>query len=124
MKKYSFREVIANIKEGEKWTDGSTNISNNIGKIKIEDFNGSSEASYTYSEDYREFIKVETPVAFMDVVNSDKKCNVEYHNYKLANYSSFRDVILLLIDSYGESGLKKAIKEGVWYLESEVNEQW
>jgi hypothetical protein len=64
------------------------------------------------------FIPIQQPVSFMDVVGSDKRCSVEFDNCMPTRYESFRDIILILIDSYGESGLKKAIKLGKWYIEN------
>ena len=59
--KKNFREVIADIKEGEEWKAGTTIISMKDNKIKIKDIECDSLESYTYNEDHREFIKAEEP---------------------------------------------------------------
>jgi len=136
VKKYNFREAIANIKENEKWTDRITNISMNDGKIKIEDFNGNSEASYTYGEDYKEFIKEVQPVTFIEAITSNKKIKVDVtelnnkykngnhvilNNYWNNTYFSIDNIFAML--SEGCRYRNKIINEGKWFIqESEVNE--
>lgn len=85
---YTFREIITIIKEGEKFTDGNTNISMYNNKIKIEDLNGNYEASYTYGEDYRGFKKVEE-------IKPTKIYQIEYTSnaYSLHNFISEDDNI-------------------------------
>lgn len=61
---------------------------------------------------------IQKPVAFDQVLGSDKRCKVEL---ELANieigYGYFTDVITLIGKEYGDVVAKKIFKEGKWYLE-------
>lgn len=92
-----------------------------------------------------EFIKILQPVSFMDVVNSNKKCKVEYglvttmliskditfdkyfidesfSAMQRDEYIYFDRVVLVLSKYLGAEFLRKVIKEGKWYLEDDVDE--
>ena len=75
-------------------------------------------------------IKIQQPVSFMEVVNSDKKCKVDFSNiglpnhwdarvlkFKNKNYITFGQLMYDLSNTCGTDVLRKIFKEAKWYVE-------
>lgn len=124
MKEYSLQEVISIIENGEEYRSDSPlweiksikKVNGNINFI----YNGTKNDSVGVNANQR-FIKVEQPVSFMDVVNSNKKCRVEHDFLKDSvwynDYKEFEDMLYDLGKCYASVDIKKVILEGKWYLE-------
>ncbi|MDV3429130.1 MAG: hypothetical protein LIR50_19230, partial [Bacillota bacterium] len=123
--KKNFREVVAEIKEGEKWRTENTIISMENNKIRIKDNNGINMASYSFSEDYREFTKVEppkpvsTPEAFKALNEGEIIESLITHD----RYLKGKDTINIEQYNHKNEGFSKCINistlelEGLWIIE-------
>lgn len=63
------------------------------------------------------FIPIEKSVSFMDVVNSDKRCRVEYPNAP-DGYWFLDDMLYWLGNEHSSESCAEIIKNGKWYLEN------
>lgn len=137
VKELTFKEVIANIKEGETYTDGKTKIYCGYGSIQIEETENTPIIGYSFSSLYKKFIKKQQPVTFQDILNSDNKCRVEHKLIEIPDEITCEDELIIsdfislqhreylplhsllgvlpwILDN---KDFKKVIKEGEWYLE-------
>jgi hypothetical protein len=152
MKEYTLQEVFEE-KEGTEFEVYHNGNDKNIKNIVIIYANEDKRLYWADGEKVQlreslakgKFIKVQQPVSFMDVVNSNKKCKVEYElvtamliskDIKFDKHfiaESFRamqkdeyiyvdEVVLVLSKYLGAKALRKVIKEGKWYLEDKVDE--
>lgn len=115
----NFRQVISNIKEGQefKCDDGLFTIRClNNGAIEIHSKDG--RAFGFVKEDT--FSKIEKPVSFTEVLNSDKRCRVEHELLKGDYYKEYKNFTFLLrslIETYVPEHVKSILKNGRWFLE-------
>lgn len=120
MKEYSFKEVIANIQDGDTYVCTEkvwvvTTISKEGGSIKFNDGDGIHHGGIN---DKQLFVKVEKSVNFIDILNSDKRCRVEHELLNSSKrYFKLNEIFKEILPYYSENELKKIIKEGLWYLE-------
>lgn len=133
MKEYSFEEVIANIKEGETYT--CTDTLYGLQTITKDDigFKFNKELSICSSgiNNMQRFVKVEKPVSFNDVLNSDSKCKIEHwriadlisdkddgQNFLwLQEYQNLDDIIHAIGEEFNTIAVKEILKDAKWYLE-------
>lgn len=123
MKEYTFEEVISNIKQCETYKCTSdiyivkTIYRDEIG-LKFNDY---QPLDCCGTNDIQRFIKVETPVSFNDVLNSDKKCRIEHdlidNDEYSKNYHELDNLMNVMSKWYTSEELKTVIKEGRWFLE-------
>lgn len=115
----NFRQVISNIKEGQEFKrddDYFTIRCSNNGTIEIH--SGGGRTFRLKIDD--NFIKVEKPVSFEEVLNSDKKCRVEHELLRGDYYKEYKNFTFLLkslIETYVPEHVKSILKNGKWYLE-------
>lgn len=63
------------------------------------------------------FIPIYQPVSFMEVLNSNKKCRLEYKEYRIKTEFTTLDYILQTIASCTNCDLQIVMRDGEWYLE-------
>jgi hypothetical protein len=130
MKEYSFEEVIVNIKEGETFvcTDDTYKVKIITRDIIGLKFNNDEPMSYCGINYLQRFVKVETPVSFMEVINYDSKCRVEHelidkimndeeNNFNFNEYMEIDEVLFQMTNKYGASETREILSNGKWYLE-------
>ena len=127
MKEYSIAEVINNIEDGEEYKSDSPiweiksikKVNGNINFI----YNGAKNDSVGVNANQR-FIKVETPVSFMEAINA----GLEGKRIKVEDYSlndSWNNIyfrINKIFEMLGKAtlgGIPSIIKEGKWYIEED-----
>jgi hypothetical protein len=127
MKEYTFEEVIANIKVGETYKCIDMNfIINKITKNDTGlDFN-SNNVIYNGIRDTQRFIKVETPVSFKDVLNSNKKCRIEHSKINKAwlrlwldEYQPVNAILYQLVKEFNSDDFSDIVEEGEWHIEQD-----
>lgn len=122
-KEYTFEEVITNIKQGETYK-----CTHDIYAIKTvtKDKNGlifnnnEPPKNCCGSNNIQRFVKLEKPVSFIEVLNSDKRCRVYYEKYNIINTSKYDtlDNTLRLISNFRkECDFKELFLFGEWYIE-------
>jgi hypothetical protein len=149
MREYNFNELLEediNTQFEVKYKDGNTDISY-ITVQKHEDDRGkylewdsgdeefNEEVTITEKMSQATFIKVEKllkPVSFMEVVNSDRRCKVDYYRINelieeedsgfewLTQYQNLDNIMNTLSREFNTIAFKEIIAKGKWYLESEV----
>ena len=83
--------------------------------IKFKEYTDIEKASKTLIN--ATFIPVQNPVSFMDVVNSGKRCRVEYPNAP-DGYWFLDDMLYWLGSESGSELCAEIIKNGKWYIEA------
>jgi hypothetical protein len=75
------------------------------------------------------FIPIQQPVSFMEVVNSDKRCKVDFSNIGLLSHyndriekfscktKAFGQILFDLSNSFPTGIVRQIIQEGKWYIE-------
>jgi hypothetical protein len=142
VKEYKLQEVINNIEDGEEYKSDSPlweikSIKKVNGNIKFI-FNGAKNDSVGVNTNQR-FIKVGTPVNFMNIIKSGKLCRIDHEivnclckdvlpcreecinkDYKLlleGKYLPLRNILAVLPWKLTESEFRTVLEEAKWYLE-------
>jgi len=108
---------------------------------KLNGFGWAKEQCIPFNELWlaTEFIKIQQPVSFMDVVDSDKKCRVDHEfiesikknnqaetvynsEFKKGEYLPLNYLMCILGGNSTENNIKEIIKKGKWYLEDKIDE--
>jgi hypothetical protein len=134
----NIREVILSIKKDQEYECENFIIKClDNGTIEIKDRNTSDVFGFLKDD---EFIKVEKPVSFDDVLNSDKKCRVEHelikeifedtygytgdyyitqslNHFKNGEYLKLEDILLIIGRFTCNEEVKDIINNGKWFLE-------
>lgn len=118
----NFREVIRDIKEGEVWENKNFLIELNENEIEIRHKKGfDCDTIGIIFNDNRLFSLKQQPVTFEEVLNSDKRCRVEYafdNGIEVeTEYDDFDIITCELSTDFEAEQLKEIIKNGKWYLE-------
>lgn len=121
MKEYTLQEIF-DLPEGIEFINADAHFEVRNG-VLYNWFKPNDKQSVRLTKMYvhMKFIKVQEPVSFMDVINSNKLCRVEYENCDTQTNEGFQclDSLLHFLSSkYPPSTLREIIKDGRWYLEA------
>jgi hypothetical protein len=125
MKEYSLQEIF-NEEEGMEFLRASGGCTKYIikdGELFCTDYNKEYTIKPVLNKRIMnlKFKKVQSPVSFMDVINSTKKCRIEHelvnNDEYSQNYHELYDLMYVMSEWYTSDELKTVIKEGKWYLE-------